>query len=46
MTSPVQTVDTALRYVRPILFGCAAAAMIGLAGCGLVGHVFWSMVLD
>lgn len=46
MTSPVQIVDTALRYSRPILFGCAAAAMIALAGCGLIGYGFWSMILD
>lgn len=40
------TVDTIVYNIKPILWGCAAASMIGLAGVGFVGYLFWSAVLD
>lgn len=46
MSFPVHKMDLLLRYSRPVFWGCAAAAMISLAGCGLVGYAFWSAVLD
>lgn len=46
MTSPVDVLEHCLKRARPILWGCAAAGMIGLAVVGFTGYLFWSTILD
>lgn len=46
MSSVASTIDNVVKNIKPLLWGCAAAGMIGLAGVGYVGYLFWGAILD